>query len=213
MGIAYAKPLRRLIVASSLIGCFLLCVAILRLSIDSFYPLRFGVVINNKLYRADTTHLKAMERVLNKYNIKTVVELSGEDQKENGKKDIVKLFKDMGIDYYVFFMWGDGIATPEVYGEILETIDKSIENGKPVLVNCAAGVKRTGAIIALYRLLIQRYPPQLAYSELKDYTPRRFWDTKLINHLNSNLVAIAHNLHQRGVLHRVPTSLPVLRGE
>jgi protein tyrosine phosphatase len=212
MNVAYIKPLRNIIVAAIVLGLFFLFVGMLRSGIGYFQPLRWGVVVQNKLYRTDTPDWQAMKRAVERHKIKVVVELLTEEQKHIAIEK-ANLFKEIGVEYYSFSMWGDGIALPEVYAEVLTAIQKSIEQGKPVLVNCAAGVKRTGATIALYRVLIQKYPPQLAYSELKDYCPRQFWDKKLVNHLNSNMLAIASNLYQNGVLSRMPEVAPVIKGD
>lgn len=56
------------------------------------------------------------------------------------------------IDYLHLMVEDYGAPTMEVLDEAVNYIDKKIRSGEPVLVHCAAGKGRTGAVLAAYMI-------------------------------------------------------------
>ena len=82
--------------------------------------------------------------------------------------------------------------------------------GVPVLVHCAAGTSRAGAVTALYLLLVEGRSADDAYRELARFGEGSLLESPLLPFLNQNLRFIAEGLARDGVIERVPEPLPVL---
>ena len=84
-------------------------------------------------------------------------------------------------------MYGDGIALYDEYDQALAVLaDPALH---PVLVHCARGAFRTGAVIALYRVRAQGWGEEEVVREMRAY---RFFERKerpLLPHLKKYLYA------------------------
>ncbi|MBT3898454.1 MAG: hypothetical protein HOF32_07210, partial [Gammaproteobacteria bacterium] len=77
-----------------------------------------------------------------------------------------------------------------------------------VLVHCSAGSQRTGGVIAMYRLLVQKQPVLPILEEMEQYD----WDAKddrvLSIYLDKNIDILAERLVSLSVIEAVPSHLP-----
>jgi hypothetical protein len=64
-------------------------------------------------------------------------------------KDQAQIY-DLELDYQRFAIRDHGVPSRETMTRILNTIDESIQNGKPVYVHCWGGVGRTGITVGCY---------------------------------------------------------------
>ncbi len=134
----------------------------------------FRVVDEGILYRSGQMSVKALARTIDEYRIKTVISLRGreiEDQKPFPDEAEEKYCRNLGINYIRIRpkRW-----TPREDGSIpavenLELFRKIMKQPKnyPVLVHCFAGIHRTGAMCATYRIDFQNWSNENAIHELK----------------------------------------------
>lgn len=64
-------------------------------------------------------------------------------------KDQAQLY-DLDLSYHRFAIRDHGVPSRETMTRILDTMDQSIQNGKPVYVHCWGGVGRTGITVGCY---------------------------------------------------------------
>ena len=116
----------------------------------------------------------------------------------------------LGIERLIFPLSGNGTGDINNYAKAIAAICEAQEKEKPVLVHCAAGVQRTGGVIATYRLLVEKKDTPFVLAEMMHYgwNPRR--NVHLLPYLNSNMAKLAKLLQQMGVIDDVPASLPQL---
>ena len=64
-----------------------------------------------------------------------------------------------------------GAPSTEVMDEAAEYIDKKISSGKPLLLDCAAGKGRTGALLAAYLIKKEKLTAEQAIKKIRIMRP------------------------------------------
>ncbi len=118
--------------------------------------------VTETLYRGGHPKKSGFEN-LKKIGIKTLISLRGENDELNSEKALIS---DLGMNFYNIPLSVYKRPTDEQSLSFLEII-LTPEN-HPVFVFCANGRDRTGTMIALYRVVIERKGPKEAYKEAKN---------------------------------------------
>jgi len=75
------------------------------------------------------------------------------------------------VDYLHLMVEDYGAPTIEVLDETVNYIDKNISSGNPVLVHCAAGKGRTGAVLAAYMIKKENLTAVEAIKKIRHLRP------------------------------------------
>jgi protein tyrosine phosphatase (PTP) superfamily phosphohydrolase (DUF442 family) len=136
--------------------------------------------------------------------------LSHDDENDSDIQAEKQVAADEHVQFLNFPMMGDGVAKPEMYTRALLALCDANRAGRPVLVHCHSGAQRTGGVVAVYRMLVQKMPPEQVLAEMRHYghDPRK--NLTLIPFLNEHLGEWAAALVKDGVIDRVPDPLPRL---
>lgn len=119
--------------------------------------------VNKSLYRGGKPNENGLRKLAD-LKVKTVISLQAVNEEERN------LTKELGMHYISFPMSVYQKPEDELVMHFLSTALKT-EN-QPVFVHCASGRDRTGAMIALYRVVVNGWGPKEAYKEAKRYG---FW--------------------------------------
>ncbi len=133
----------------------------------NLFPKRFGVVVPGEIYRSGKLTTAALNKVVRKYDIKTIVDLGAwvEDTPANRRANQREQHaaEALGAERHVFQLIGDATGDPNDYADALRLVLDPANH--PVLVHCGAGTERTGCLIAMYRMHAEGMSLDEAYAE------------------------------------------------
>jgi protein-tyrosine phosphatase len=174
------------------------------------YRANWGVVVPGKIYRSAQMSSWLLNQKLRDNHIGTIIFLSHDDDADSDVRAEKLLAANTRIPFLNFPMMGDGVAPPGMYTEALTALCDALRSGKTVLVHCHSGAQRTGGVIAVYRMLVQKMPPDQALAEMEHYghDPRK--NLTLLPFINEHIGEWAEALVKDGVIDRVPDPLPKL---
>jgi tyrosine-protein phosphatase SIW14 len=164
------------------IGAIAICVVILGYPLLHFRMIyaeykRLRIVEDGKFYRSGQATASGLRDIIEKYHIKTVINLQDENVDPIlghgyfGKKDQreSEVCRDAGAKYLLLSF--DlvprnqiGLNRPAVLDHFLQVMDDP--KNYPVLLHCKAGLHRTGELTAVYRMEYGNWPLAAATREL-----------------------------------------------
>lgn len=181
---------------------------------DRLIPKRWGTVIEGQVFRSGHLHPALVERTLRKHDIDLVVSLIDPNSANEKDRRYAEAEQEacaaIGLVRRVFPLNGDGTGDIESYVQAIAAIREGLDQGKTVLVHCAAGSQRTGGVFALYRVLVEGWSPADARREMARYDWDPHEDRAVLDHLNANMSQLARRLVEVGVIDALPDSLPRL---
>jgi tyrosine-protein phosphatase SIW14 len=128
----------------------------------------FRVVRPGVLYRSGQMTKDGLRRILNDYRIKTVINLrDGLTARDVAEEEFCKS-EEINFVRILPSQWGDiGGSVPVEAGVRKFRAIVSDPSNYPVLVHCFAGIHRTGAYCAIYRMEFEHWSNARAIAEMK----------------------------------------------
>ncbi len=173
-----------------------------------FVPKRFGVVVPGHIYRSGQISASLIKKILTKYNIRIIVDLTSDDPNNPDKQAEKQAAAKLNIKVLRFTMSGNGTGDINDYANAVIAIANAEKQNLPVLVHCTAGAQRTGGVIAAYRLLVQKFDPNIVEDEIEKYGCAIDDRPVLRSFLNDNMAEFAKRLKQAGVINEIPATIP-----
>ncbi len=173
-------------------------------------PKRWGVVVPGVVFRSGQISKELVEQTFVAHDIRAVVNLCGQDNENADEVAEREVARRLGVEYQRFALKGDGTGDIRRYAEAIAVIHRHRQAGEPTLVHCGAGAQRTGGVVAVYRLLVERQSPESIRSEMMRYGWRSPGDRELVDYLNAHMEHLAGLLVANGVLDAPPLPIPQL---
>lgn len=127
----------------------------------------FGVVEPGAVYRSGQLQPYQLEEVIRKQGLKTVINTREAEAPAELMAGEEEVCRQLGVDHVRLPMPGDGRGTYTQYEQALEILRDP--DRLPVLIHCARGTHRTGAIIVAYRVRVQGWDATAALAEMEEY--------------------------------------------
>lgn len=145
----------------------------------------FAVVTEGLVYRSGQPKTGQLEKLVMDRGVRTILCL----RETNAPPDIIadeeEVCRRTGARLVHLPMPGDGRGDFEAFDKALRIL--ADPSALPVLVHCARGSYRTGAVIALYRIRIQGVPESVAFDEMCRYRFHEHPDKPLYPYLRQYL--------------------------
>jgi tyrosine-protein phosphatase SIW14 len=119
--------------------------------------------VTDGVYRSGRVSERGDEILKSQYGVKTIINI--EDDEEFVFQEQRKA-RELGIE----FIWSPmdtGIVPNDKEVDRLLAIMNDPEK-QPVLIHCKHGEDRTGLMVGLFRVLVQKWRPEVAYQEMRD---------------------------------------------
>jgi len=146
-------------------------------------PKRFAIVEPGRLYRSGQLERWPYERVVKNYRIRTILSLNAlppEDRSAIVERQVVRRY---GLRFIRLPMPGNGCGSFEALDAAAAVLADPANH--PVLVHCAAGVNRTNAAIAAYRMKTQGWSFAEAMAECERYGLSRRRNPEFYRHMQA----------------------------
>ena len=185
------------------IAVFMVLIVVIAL-LDEFvkprlFPKRFGVVIEDSLFRSGRIHYSLLPTVLAENQIDSIVTLTHEVPSKEYQTYERNIAESMGVNLVRFPLDGNGTGNVASYIGALKYVYDELSKDRRVLVHCAAGSERTGGFMFFYQTLILKQNEKDVYTEMLKYKfdPER--NLALLPYLEDTLPDVADALQDHGV--------------
>ncbi len=130
-------------------------------------PYHFRVVTPGVLYRSGFLHRENLRHVIEKYGIRTVVNLSTAREKDKGDWDPegeIEVCREEGVRLIQMPIEDETPPSADQLAAWLALLDEA--KSQPILVHCDHGVVRTGMLVAVYEMERLGKTNQQAFDDL-----------------------------------------------
>jgi protein tyrosine phosphatase (PTP) superfamily phosphohydrolase (DUF442 family) len=136
-------------------------------------PPNLHAVEPGRVYRSAQPTGGQLEAVVQKYGIRTVVNLRGLNTGKHWYDEEEEACRSLGVTLVNHAMSAKSLPSPELLGQVVETLKTA---DYPILMHCSGGADRTGAVAAIYRMMVLGEEKADAIRELsEDYLHFRWY--------------------------------------
>lgn len=131
------------------------------------FPKRFAVVEPGQIFRGGEQESGPYRRIVRDRGIRTIVTLLDDRPNDRQERAETRVLESQGLKRIRIPMPGDGRGS---FDDLDRAADALADpQNRPVFVHCAAGVHRTGASIAAYRMKYRGWDYDRAMAELAEH--------------------------------------------
>jgi protein tyrosine/serine phosphatase len=124
---------------------------------------RFVEVVPGHLYRSGYLEQGPLRRVIDEHGIRTILALLNDEPDNPEQQREMAVAAEKKVQVLRIGMRGDGLADFDQLDQAADVL--ADESTHPLLVHCAAGVNRTGAVYAAWRMKHCGWSPERALAE------------------------------------------------
>ena len=128
---------------------------------------RFAEVVPGHLYRAGAIESGPLRQVIGDYHIRTILTLLNREAGDAQQQSEEAIAREKGVTVLRIGMPGDGTADFDLLEQAAAIL--ADETKHPLLVHCHAGVNRTGAVYAVWRMKYCGWDAERAIAEAEAY--------------------------------------------
>lgn len=133
---------------------------------DSWIKGNFHVITENEAYRSRQLDKKLLTHYVNKYGIKSIINLRGAEPGKDWYDDEMAVCSDYGIQHYDL----DMAMHKEPTDEQIETLIGFFKTApRPVFIHCLGGSDRTGLAATLWKIVIDKQDKKKAAKHMLFY--------------------------------------------
>ncbi len=129
----------------------------------------YGIVPNiretdpGRFYRSAQLKANTLEKLIKKKNIKTVINLRGENKGGEWYQNEIRVTQELGATHYDIGMGASRLPHKDDLKKLLAIYETA---ERPILIHCLAGADRTGEATAIYEMLYMRKSKAEALKQL-----------------------------------------------
>ncbi len=124
----------------------------------NFHPITPG-----EAYRSAKLDREKLEHYIKKYNIKSIVNLIGEDPRKPWYQEELQVSAQYNIEHYDITL----SATEEPTDDAVRKIEEIFHHApRPVLIHCKGGSDRSGLAAAMWKVIVDKAPKSEARKQL-----------------------------------------------
>jgi len=123
-------------------------------------------VVPDKVYRSATLRADALTAFIRAHHIRTVINLRGSSPGQSWYQDDVRVSAAEHVRLIDIPLSAIHEPNPALMTELIGTLTSA---ETPMLIHCSSGSDRTGLAAALYELLVENQPPDVAARQLSFY--------------------------------------------
>lgn len=133
---------------------------------DSWIKGNFHVITENEAYRSRQLDKQLLIYYINKYDIKSVINLRGAEPGKDWYDEEIKVCSDYGVKHYDL----DMAMHKEPTDEQIETLIVFFKTApRPVFIHCLGGSDRTGLAATLWKIVIDKQDKKKAAKHMLFY--------------------------------------------
>ncbi len=168
-----------------------------------------GELRNVQIFRSGQISANLIEETLRALRIQRVIDLTFNDTSRDPDQIAEQqAIQRLAIEHQRFPLEGSGRGSIDVFAQAVAALTSAARSGEPVLVHCRAGDRRSGSVLATYKLLVERASSSEARRELERFSRRSPDDSGLVEFLDRSMPTLAAQLVSSGVISDVPNPLP-----
>jgi len=124
----------------------------------NFHPITVG-----EAYRSAKLDRGKLEYYVKKYNIKSIVNLIGEDPRKPWYSEEIQVSAEQNIKHYDISLSATREPTKEEARKLVEIFRTA---PRPVLIHCKGGSDRSGLVAAMWKVVVDKEPKSEARKQL-----------------------------------------------
>jgi len=124
----------------------------------NFHPITEG-----EAYRSAQLDREEFEYYINRYNIKSIINLRGENPRAPWYQEELSISAERNIKHYDISLSSSHEPTEEDVRQLIEIFRTA---PRPVLIHCLAGADRSGLAAAMWKVIIDKEPKSEAEKQL-----------------------------------------------